>query len=55
MPRSIIRAFGILKQSAAEVNIELGELNSEIGKLIVSTCDEVISGNLDDHFPLRIW
>ena len=37
------------------LNKPLLELNSEIGKLIVSTCDEVISGNLDDHFPLRIW
>jgi fumarate hydratase class II len=55
MPRSIIRAFGILKQSAAEVNVELGELDSEIGKLIINVCEEVISGSLDEHFPLRIW
>jgi len=55
MPRSIIRAFGILKQSAAETNISLGELDKKVGKLIIKACDEVISGELDDHFPLKIW
>ena len=55
MPRSIIRAFGILKQAAAETNVGLGDLNSDIGALISSACDEVISGSLDEHFPLRIW
>jgi len=55
MPRSIIRAFGILKQSASETNVELGGLDEEIGNLISKACDEVISGTLDDHFPLRIW
>ncbi|MBS65399.1 MAG: class II fumarate hydratase, partial [Euryarchaeota archaeon] len=55
MPRSIIRAFGILKQAAAETNVSLGALDSDIGSLISSACDEVISGSLDEHFPLRIW
>tara|TARA_B100001142_G_scaffold16168_1_gene15094 strand:- start:1518 stop:3113 length:1596 start_codon:yes stop_codon:yes gene_type:complete len=55
MPRSIIRAFGILKQSAAETNISLGELDKKVGKLIIKACDEVISGELDNHFPLKIW
>ena len=53
MPRSVIRAFGILKQAAAETNV--GVLEDDIGKLISETCEEVISGNLDSHFPLRIW
>ena len=55
MPRAIIRAFGILKQSAAETNFQLGELDENVAKLIIEACDDVISGGLDDHFPLRIW
>ena len=55
MPRAIIRAFGILKQAAAETNVNLGILDSEVGNLISKACDEVISGSLDAHFPLRIW
>jgi fumarate hydratase class II len=55
MPRSIIRAFGVLKKAAALVNRELGKLPEDKAKLIVQTADEVIEGKLDDHFPLRIW
>lgn len=55
MPRPMIRAFGILKQAAAETNLELGELDDVVASLIISACDEVISGDLDGHFPLRIW
>jgi fumarate hydratase class II len=55
MPRSVMRAFGILKKAAAEVNRELGKLKAEKAKLIIRAADEVISGRLDDHFPLRIW
>jgi fumarate hydratase class II len=55
MPRELIRAFGILKKSAALVNIELGILDKEKGDLIIKAADEVIDGNLDDHFPLKIW
>ncbi len=55
MPRPLIRAFGILKQAAAEVNLDLGGLDGEVADLIVKACDEVISGELDTHFPLRIW
>ena len=55
MPKSLIRAFGILKQAAAETNVELNQLDPQVGALISSACDEVISGSLDDHFPLRVW
>jgi fumarate hydratase class II len=55
MPRALIRAFGILKQAAAITNQKLGSLDSEIADLIVAAAEEVISGKLDDHFPLRIW
>jgi len=55
MPRSIVRAFGILKGAAAKTNVDLEQLDSEIGALVISACEEVISGTLDDHFPLRVW
>ena len=55
MPRSVIRAFGILKQSAAKVNMKLDQLEPKVAKLIIEAAEEVIIGNLDDHFPLRIW
>jgi fumarate hydratase class II len=55
MPRSVVRAFGILKKAAAEVNRELGKLPADKAKLISAAADEVIAGKLDDHFPLRIW
>uniref|UniRef100_A0A0B6Y8H9 fumarate hydratase n=1 Tax=Arion vulgaris TaxID=1028688 RepID=A0A0B6Y8H9_9EUPU len=54
MPTAIIRAFGILKRSAAEVNIEYG-LPKDIAALIIKASDEVIAGKLDDSFPLVIW
>ena len=55
MPRSMIRALGILKKAAAAVNYELGKLPHEKRKLIEQAADEVIEGKLDEHFPLRIW
>ncbi|MDJ0728655.1 MAG: class II fumarate hydratase [Crocosphaera sp.] len=55
MPREMIRAIGILKKSTAIVNKNLGKLDSEKAELIVQAADEVISGKLDDHFPLKIW
>ncbi len=55
MPRSIIRAFGLLKQAAAMVNRDLGLLPEDKAGWIVQAADEVIAGSLDEHFPLRIW
>src|SRR3954453_1996785 len=55
MPRSVIRAFGILKRAAAEANQDLGKLSAEKTRLIAQAADEVTEGKLDDHFPLRIW
>jgi fumarate hydratase, class II len=55
MPREMIRAFGILKKAAAQVNNELGKLPDDKLRLIVQACDEVIEGKLDEHFPLRVW
>src|SRR5687767_7531953 len=55
MPREMIRALGVLKKAAALVNEELGKLPPDKARLIVEACDEVIEGNLDAHFPLRVW
>jgi len=55
MPPELIRAFGILKKAAALVNQDLGKLPAEKAKLIVQAADEVISGKLNDQFPLRVW
>src|SRR6202008_4169519 len=55
MPAELIRAFGILKKAAALVNQDLGKLSAEKAKLIAQAADEVMAGQLNDHFPLRIW
>ncbi len=55
MAPELIRAFGILKKAAALVNEELGKLSAEKSKLICAAADEVIDGELDEHFPLRVW
>src|SRR2546421_9237239 len=55
MPPELIRAFGILKKACAQVNQDLGKLPADKAKLIVQAADEVISGKLNDQFPLRIW
>lgn len=55
MPRSMIRALGIIKKASALANEELGLLDKMKSKLIVQAADEMIAGKLDDHFPLSIW
>lgn len=50
-----IEAFGILKKAAAIVNRDLGKLPAEKAQLIIRAADEVIAGQLHDHFPLRVW
>jgi fumarate hydratase class II len=54
-PRELIRALGVLKKACALVNQDLGKLPADKAKLIAQAADEVIAGQLDDHFPLRIW
>lgn len=55
MPIEIIKAFAILKKSAAEANAELGVLPAEKSQLIGKVCDEILGGGLDEEFPLVIW
>ncbi len=57
MPREITHAFGILKKAAAIANHALKPEKMTDAKLaaICAACDEVISGELNDHFPLVVW
>lgn len=57
MPREITHAFGILKKAAAIANHGLnpGKMTDEKMNAISSACDEVISGSLNEHFPLVVW
>jgi fumarate hydratase, class II len=55
MPAAIIRAFGVLKRAAADVNLELGLVGAEEHALIAAAADEVASGRLAGEFPLRVW
>ena len=53
--REFIRALGLIKQSAAKANMDLGFLDIGIGKAIVEAAEEVIEGKLDQHFVLDIF
>ena len=55
MPIEIVRAFAILKKSAAQANHELGVLSMEKSDLISKVCDEILEGKWDDQFPLVVW
>ena len=57
MPREITHAFGILKKAAAMANHQLRpeKMTDEKLAAIGKACDEVISGALNDHFPLVVW
>jgi fumarate hydratase class II len=54
-PIPIVRALGIIKRAAAEVNMDLGKLDQKVGQAIVEAAEEVIEGELDSHFPLAVW
>ena len=54
-PAPIIRALGLIKRAASEVNMDLGKLDRKIGKAIVEAAQEVAEGKLDAHFPLVVW
>ena len=57
MPREIIHAFGILKKAAALANHELKpeKMTEEKLSVICKACDEVVTGELNGHFPLVVW
>ncbi|ABI78164.1 fumarate hydratase, class II [Hyphomonas neptunium ATCC 15444] len=54
-PQPIVRALGIVKKAAAEVNMAMEKMDRLVGRAIVQAADEVIEGKLDAHFPLVVW
>ena len=54
-PREFIRALGLIKRAAAQVNLELGFLSEEVAEAIKRAAGEVIEGKLDDQFPVDIF
>ncbi|MGO8740112.1 class II fumarate hydratase [Rhodoblastus sp.] len=55
MPHEIIHALALGKKVAAKVNVELGALDPKLAAAIVEAAEEIVSGRLDDHFPLKVW
>jgi fumarate hydratase class II len=54
-PRAFIRALGLIKVAAAEVNLELGMLDADKAQAIVQAAQEVADGQWDDHFPIDVF
>ncbi len=54
-PIAVVRALGVIKKAAAQANMEQGLLDKKLGDAIIRAADEVITGKLDDHFPLVVW
>ena len=54
-PAAIVSALGVIKKACALANIDMGKLSKDHGMAIVEAASEVISGKLDDHFPLVVW
>ena len=54
-PVAIIRALGVIKQAAAQVNMATGNLDRTLGVAMVQAASEVVGGKLDDNFPLVVW
>src|SRR6516225_8714575 len=55
MPKEVYHAYGYVKKAAAIVNTRAGRMPGWKGDLIQRVCDEVIAGQLDEHFPLYVW
>jgi len=55
MPRSFIRALGLVKVACAEVNMDCGDLDAGLAELIISTSEQVSAGKYDAHFPIDIF
>jgi fumarate hydratase class II len=55
MPLEIVRALGVIKRAAAEVNRDLGSLDARRAKAIIAVTQDIADGKLDDHFPLLVW
>ena len=54
-PVAIVRGLGVIKQACAEANKENGKLPNDLADAVIEAASEVVSGQLDDHFPLVVW
>jgi fumarate hydratase class II len=54
-PRPFLRALGMIKEHAAQTNWELGQINERVALAIMDAAEEVIIGDLDEHFPLDVF
>ncbi len=54
-PTAIVSALGVIKKACALANMDMGKLSKDHGMAIVKAASEVVSGKLDDHFPLVVW
>src|SRR5665213_50541 len=55
MPIEIVHALGLIKRAAAEVNRDLGSLDTKRAKAIAAVAQDIADGKLDEHFPLLVW
>ena len=51
----VIKSIAMIKKAAAIINAKNGDLDKKISKAIIKAANEVISGKLNDHFPLKVW
>lgn len=55
LPTELIHAYGMVKYCAAAVNQQQGLISSEIAMAIMAAAQQVINGDLDQHFPVMVW
>jgi len=51
----VIKSIAMIKKAAAIVHAKNGDIDKKISRAIIKAADEVISGKLNDHFPLKVW
>ena len=54
-PVAVVRALGVIKQACAEANKDRGALDAKLADAMIAAANEVVTGKLDDHFPLVVW
>jgi fumarate hydratase class II len=55
MPLPVIHALALIKACAARVNRRLGRLDTKLADTIVAVAEQVVAGEFDEEFPLRVW
>jgi len=55
MPREFIRALGLIKESAALANLELGHMQSDVARAVIQAAQKIQTGDFDAHFPIDVF